>query len=111
MVAAEYLLPRTKDELKRLLVHAFVAMRDSKIVGFAAVEIYSKKLAEIQCLAVDENFRRQGIGRALVKLCVARAAEHGVIELMAISASDEMFKSCGFDYSLPNQKRALFIQP
>ena len=31
-------------------------------------------------------------------------------EPMAISASDEFLIRCGFDYSLPGQKRALFIQ-
>jgi len=106
-----YLLPRTWQEILKLMIHGFVARCDGRVVGFAAVEIYSRKLAEIQCLAVDANFRRQGIGSGLVRCCVQRAAELQVLELMAISASDEMFLSCGFDYSLPNQKRALFIQP
>jgi len=30
---------------------------------------------------------------------------------MAISTSDDFLMQCGFDYSLPNQKRALFIHP
>jgi hypothetical protein len=29
---------------------------------------------------------------------------------MAISASDHFLKESGFDYSLPNQKRALFYR-
>jgi amino-acid N-acetyltransferase len=29
---------------------------------------------------------------------------------MAISASDEFLRKLGFDYSLPEQKRALFFQ-
>jgi amino-acid N-acetyltransferase len=105
------LLPRTRQEILKLVTHGFVARANSQIVGFAAVEIYSRKLAEIQCLAVDADYRRQGIGSMLVRCCVRRAAEQQVLELMAISASDEMFLSCGFDYSLPHQKRALFIQP
>ena len=108
---SEFLLPRTDEELGKLIENGFVAEHDSKVVGFAAVEFYSKKLAEIQCLAVDGEFRRRGIGKELVSRCITRAAEFNVVELMAISASDEMFKACGFDYSLPNQKRALFIQP
>ncbi|MFT5299293.1 MAG: amino-acid N-acetyltransferase [Mariniblastus sp.] len=105
------LLRRTSLELELLLKHAFQAVSESRIVAFCALEIYSKKLAEIQCLAVDESFRRQGIGAELVKRCVQRARDEKVKELLAISASEEMFKSCGFDYSLPNQKKALFIQP
>jgi amino-acid N-acetyltransferase len=105
------LLMRTSIELELLLRHGFVAEHMVEIVGFAAVEIYSRKLAEIQCLAVHEHYQRQGIGRSLVQLCVQRARELNVLEVMAISSSEELFRACGFDYSLPNQKRALFIQP
>ena len=105
------LLKRTSLELELLLKHAFKAVADGRIVAFCALEIYSKKLAEIHCLAVDSDYRRQGLGGILVKRCVERARDEKVKELMVISASDEMFLTCGFDYSLPNQKRALFIQP
>jgi amino-acid N-acetyltransferase len=105
------LLLRTSLELELLLRHAFIAEHAGKVVGFAAVEIYSRKLAEIQCLAVDDMFQRRGIGRELVNRCVQRAREQNILEVMAISSSEELFRACGFDYSLPNQKRALFIQP
>lgn len=105
------LLPRTSIELELLLKHAFIALHGGQLIGFAAVEIYSRKLAEIQCLAVAEHFQRKGIARNLVAMCIERAREQKIIEVMAISSSDELFRACGFDYSLPNQKRALFIQP
>ena len=105
------LLKRTSLELELLLRHGFKAVSQGAVVGFCALEIYSKKLAEIQCLAVDPDFRRKGVARRLVTLCVERARDEKVKELMAISSSDEMFMACGFDYSLPHQKRALFIQP
>ena len=109
------LLPRTSLELELLLKHAFVALDNSgddepAVIGFAALEIYSKKLAEIQCLAVSAEYRLKGIGRELVNRCVARSQEEKVLELMAISSSEELFRICGFDYSLPNQKRAFFLQ-
>ncbi len=108
----QQLLKRTSLELQLLLKHSFKATdADDVIVAFCALEIYSKKLAEIQCLAVDARFRRKGIGAELVERCVGRARTEKVNELMAISASEDMFMACGFDYSLPNQKRALFIQP
>ena len=110
-VEQEFLLPRSEDELSKLLTYSFVAVRDDGVFGFAAVEIYSPKLAEIQCLAVSPMVQRQGIGRKLVQRCVEVARQQGVQELMAISASDAMFTACGFHYSLPNQKRALFISP
>ena len=106
----ELILPRTSVEIELLLRHAFVAEADRAIVGFAAVEIYSKKLAEIQCLAVSEKFRRKGIGKQLVSLCVARAKAEKVREVMAITATEQLFQECGFDFALPGQKRAVFVQ-
>ncbi len=106
-----FLLKRDQTEVERLTENGFAAFHDSHVVGFASVEVYSKKLAELQCLAVSADYRRMGIGRRLVKACCDLALEIGVQELMAISSSDEMFMACGFDYSLPNQKRALFFRP
>lgn len=116
-VEKKLLLQRTSVELQLLLRHSFKAVpnvesvrEQTPIVGFCSLEIYSKKLAEIQCLAVADDFQRRGIGKALVSLCVERAKEEKVLEILAISSSDDMFKACGFDYSLPNQKRAFFFQ-
>ena len=103
-----------QSELILLMANGFVAevfeQGKSKLVGFAAVEIYSRKLGEIQCLAVDNGYQGRGIGSDLVKACVDRASEKGILEVMAISASDEFLRKLGFDYSLPEQKRALFFQ-
>ena len=110
-VAAQQLLARTDQEIEWLATHGFAAIFDQRLVGFAAVEIYSRKLAEIQCLAVATEMHGRGIGKRLVEQCVQCANEHGILELMAISTSDDFLMQCGFDYSLPNQKRALFIHP
>ena len=108
---AQQLLPRTSVDLQLLLRHGIKAeSTDGSIIGFCALEIYSMKLAEIQCLAVEESHQRKGIGRQLIEACVRRAKKENVLELLAISSSETMFKACGFDYSLPNQKRAFFYQ-
>ena len=104
------LLARTEAELVELTRHGFVAELDGKLIGFSAVEIYSPKLAELQSLAVHHDYRGVGIGHRLVELCVRRAKELGVMEILAISASEDFLRSCGFDYSLPDQKKALFCQ-
>lgn len=114
-VEGRELLPRTRDELLGLLRHAFVGETEKDgavhVMGFAALEIYSKKLAEIQCLAVHPDFQGRGVGQQLVARCVNRAKEQSILELMAISSSEAFLKRCGFDYSLPGQKRALFVRP
>ena len=110
-ITQELLLPRSDEEIAALTKTGFSAIYEDQVIGFAAVEVYSKKLAEIQCLAVGANFHKKGVGKLLVQRCVEFAREMDILELMAISASDEFLMQCGFDYSLPNQKRALFYRP
>lgn len=106
------LLKRNPEEIRMLVSNGFVAIRgETETVGFAAVEIYSRKLAEILCLAVSPDCQGQGVGKRLVRQCIRFANQHDVVELMAISSSDHFLKNCGFDYTLPDQKRALFINP
>jgi len=109
-VARGELLPRTEEELLMLLRHGFVAEAQGRIVGFTALEVYSEKLAEVQCVSVDEAFRGRGIGRRLVALCVNRAGKLRVAETMAITAREEVLRACGFDDSLPGAKVALFVR-
>ena len=104
------LLPRTTVELKTLIKNCYIALIDGEIVGCAALEVYSQKLAEIRSLAVVANSRRIGIGRKLVEACVAKARELRILEVMAITSSEEFFKACGFDFTLPGEKKALFFQ-
>jgi amino-acid N-acetyltransferase len=114
-VMQSLLLARTEAEIIELTRHGFVAEIPTEdirpqIIGFSAVEIYSPKLAELQCLAVHQHYQGTGVGKALVNACVDRARELGVMEVMAISSSEDFLKTCGFDYSLPDQKKALFCQ-
>ncbi|OYP37076.1 GNAT family N-acetyltransferase [Rhodopirellula sp. MGV] len=119
-VMQHLLLSRTQAEIVELSRHGFVAMKLSekqdaetkpqRCYGFCAVEVYSPKLAELQCLAVHPDYHNAGIGKRLVGMCVERARGLGVMEIMAISSSERFLQSCGFDYSLPDQKRALFHQ-
>ena len=51
------LLPRTQDELEDLTRHGFLAVSNGEIVGFAALEIYSVKLAELRSLAVSPEHK------------------------------------------------------
>ncbi|MDA9859422.1 GNAT family N-acetyltransferase [Rubripirellula sp.] len=114
-VMQRLLLARSEAEVIELTQHGFVAVQcgDDSLsicVGFSAIEIYSSKLAELQCLAVHPQYQKSGVGKALVAKCVERARELNVMEVMAISSSEQFLQGCGFDYSLPDQKKALFCQ-
>jgi amino-acid N-acetyltransferase len=109
-ILQERLLPRTHEELRELVEDGFVAIADGRIVGFAALEIYSNKLGEIRSLAVDPAYQRHGIGRALVEACLQRARDRRVFEVMAVTSTEEFFQKCGFHFTLPGEKKALFLQ-
>lgn len=104
------LLPRTFQELEQLLGNFFVAEIEAQMVGCAALDIYNRKLAEIRSLAVDPSAQGNGVGKLLVQACIDLAQERDILEVMAISASEDFFKSCGFDFTLPNLRKAFFIQ-
>ena len=109
-VQRRILLRRSPDELRDLCRNGFVGEHRGRMIGFAAVEIYSRKLAELQCLAVAPGYRRRGVGKRLVDACVQSVREHQVVELMAITAADQFFQECGFHYALPDQRKAFFIE-
>ncbi|HVJ69292.1 MAG TPA: GNAT family N-acetyltransferase, partial [Caulifigura sp.] len=105
------LLPRTWDELQNLVPTGFVCEdQDGVIIGFAALEIYSRKLAEIRSLCVASRAQGQGVGKRLVQACVDFASERRVFEVMVVTSTEEFFQSCGFDFTLPGEKKALFLQ-
>jgi amino-acid N-acetyltransferase len=110
-VEAGKLLPRTATEIRDLIPTGFVAEQEGKIVGFTALEIYSAKLAEIRSLAVTPDQQGAGLGKQLVAACVELAGRRNILEVMVVTSSEEFFRSCGFDFTLPGEKKALFMQP
>jgi N-acetylglutamate synthase-like GNAT family acetyltransferase len=104
------LLPRTFDELDELIDNFFIAEQEGQMVGCAALEIYSWKLAEVRSLCVAKSVQGMGVGKLLVNACVQRAKDKHILEVMAVTSADGFFMSCGFDYTLPGEKKALFYQ-
>jgi len=64
------LLDRTYEELEHWIDNLFIADREGEIVGCAALEVYSRKLAEIRSLAVAPSVQGTGVGKQLVNACV-----------------------------------------
>jgi amino-acid N-acetyltransferase len=104
------LLPRTLDELDHLIDTLFLAEIDGQVVGCAALEIYSNKLAEVRSLSVRSDLQGKGVGKLLVNACVNLARERNILEVMAITSNENFFIACGFDWTLPGERKALFLQ-
>ena len=83
------------------------AGRRRAIVGCCALEIYSKKIAEVRSLAIKKSFQGRGIAKALVGKCVAKARAKGVLEVIAITGAFQFFDNLGFK-SFNKAKFALF---
>jgi amino-acid N-acetyltransferase len=74
-------------------------LRDAQggIIGCVALDDYSPSVAELISLAVDQDAMGLGYGRKLIQAAVDLAKARGYAELFAVSYSDELFLSCGFE--------------
>lgn len=73
-----------------------VAVADKKVVGCCALQIYSKRLAEIRSLAVTKEFQGKGIATALINACLALAKKKEVYEVLTITGVTQLFEKHGF---------------
>lgn len=105
------LLSRSKNEIRRFIYQFFVAEVNRKVVGCAALEVYSHRLSEIRSLAVLPRYQRNGLGKMLVDACTERAWSLGVEKLMTVTGSVRFFKKLGFSEATPEERAALFKDP
>lgn len=86
-----------------------VAVAADRIVGCCALQIYSKRLAEVRSLAVHPDFQERGIASQLVDLCKQRARRRGVKELFAVTSQTSFFGRAGFA-TFRREKTAMFFE-
>lgn len=85
-----------------------VATIDDRIVGCCALQVYSKRLAEVRSLAVHPDFTKRRIASQLVELCKRRARARGVKELFAVTSQTSFFGRAGFT-TFRREKTAMFF--
>ncbi len=91
------ILPRSDDEIATNIRSYTIAQENKKIIGFTALHIHTKTLAEIRSLIVDENFRGLGIGKSLVLMAIQEAKELGVQEILSLTYNRDFFEKLGFE--------------
>ncbi len=74
----------------------FVVVEKDKIVGCCALEVYSKRLAEIRSLAVAREFQGKGIATRLIERCLKLAKQKAVYEILSITGAIALFEKKGF---------------
>ncbi len=87
----------------------FVATAEGRVIGCCALQIYSKRLAEVRSLAVDAEFQKRGVASRLVELCKLRARGRGVKELFAVTSQTGFFERAGFA-TFRREKTAMFFE-
>jgi len=90
------LLPRPLNELYRNIRDFFVIDADGRLGACAALEIFTKELAEVRSLAVDEEYSGSGLGRKIVSEIILEARVLGLNRLMALTYVPEFFHKLGF---------------
>ena len=85
----------------------FVASVKGVVVGCCALEIYSRRIAEIRSLAVHPDHTRRLIGRRLVGRCLKKAKKEKIYEVFCITGKVQFFKQFGLDF-FKQERYALF---
>lgn len=97
LVQERVLLGKELVEFFEAIQEFVVAELDGKVVGFGALHVMWEDLAEVRTLAVDEDFKRRGIGAAMLRELLERARLLGIHRVFCLTFEVDFFKSHGFD--------------
>jgi amino-acid N-acetyltransferase len=91
------ILDRSEDEVATNIRSYVLAKEDDRLVGYAALHLHSKRLAEIRSLIVEEAYRGQSIGQKIIKFTLKEAKEIGVGEdVLVLTYLPAFFEKLGF---------------
>ena len=90
------MLPRTLNELYEDLRDFHVFEENGSLIGACALHVSWDGLAEIRSLAVRKDRIKSGIGTALVRQCLAEAAQLQAERVFVLTYQAGFFKKLGF---------------
>ena len=92
------ILNRSEDEVATNIRSYVLAKEGEKLVGYTALHIHSRRLAEIRSLIVDEKYRGQKIGQKMVEYTLKEAKALGVEEdVLVLTYLPGFFEKIGFN--------------
>jgi amino-acid N-acetyltransferase len=92
------MLPRSLMDIYGSLRNFCVYQEEGReeILGICAMSIVWENLAEIRSLHVDEQYRREGIGRKLVEACISEAITLQLFRIFTLTYEQKFFARLGF---------------
>ena len=91
------ILDRTEDEVATNIRSYVLAKDGNKLVGYTALHIHSRRLAEIRSLIVDEAYRGQRVGQRMVQFTLDEAKNIGVEEdVLVLTYLPQFFLNLNF---------------
>jgi dTDP-4-amino-4,6-dideoxy-D-galactose acyltransferase len=67
-----------------------VALNDNNIIGFTTLSKVNEELADIGLVAVDQNFRGQGVGTELLSETIMRASQKSFGNIQVVTQMDNL---------------------
>ncbi len=96
-VKSGIILARSDDEIATNIRSYILAKEGDRLVGYTALHIHSRDIAEVRSLIVHNDFRKQNIGRAMVEYAISEAKKLGIQrEVLALTYIADFFKKLGF---------------
>jgi amino-acid N-acetyltransferase len=86
-----------------------VAASGDRLAGCCALQVYSKRIAEVRSLSVHPDFQDQRVASRLVQCCIERAKERGIREVFAVTSQTSLFERMGFA-TFRREKTAMFYE-
>lgn len=80
-------------------IQEFMVVTDTggTLAGCAALHVFWEDLAEVRTVATSAQFRRRGVGRALIESLLQRAKDLGVDRVFCLTFERDFFTSLGFE--------------
>ncbi len=87
---------KTPYAIYKTIPNFLVWEENNKVVGCCRLSIAWKDIAEVASLAVSDDMKEKGIGKALVNACINQAKELRLERLFTFTVQEAFFKKCGF---------------
>lgn len=96
LIQQRILLGKELVELYESVQEFVVAESEGRVIGFGALHVMWRDLAEVRTLAIRPEYRHHGIGAAILRELLERAKLLGTTRVFCLTFETEFFASHGF---------------